>query len=357
MKMIESAMSLPSPRYGHAAAVMGVDMFVFGGYSNNYHNYSLIRHSELWRYNMINHSWSILVPTNYSPFPSGHYYRCYYAATARSGMLWISYKFSFATRFNHDVHFELWMFIVHLRTWNFVALQTIEFLPSNYFYSYLNFWQGYLLSLEHSSLTYLKAGCPEGLGSSNISSVSCDVWKVGFYSDVETNECRKCPNGTTTRNERSSRMTDCNVCVSGYCPNGRCLVVSNRLTQVPVCMCTIGFTGSHCQDASYYYIAMGVILVIGIITLFVSVLWRTRKRRKEREMAFRRHIQTLNDAWQISWQEIRLQDEIGGGASGRVWKAQYRDMDVAVKMLMVDDDPQSSLEFVREINLCKQCVI
>ena len=153
VKMIESAMSLPSPRYGHAAAVMGVDMFVFGGYSNNYHNYSLIRHSELWRYNMINHSWSILVPTNYSPFLSGHYYRCYYAATAGSGMLWISYKCSFATRFNHDVHFELWMFIVHLRTWNFVALQTIEFLPSNYFYSSLNIWHGYLLSLEHSSLT------------------------------------------------------------------------------------------------------------------------------------------------------------------------------------------------------------
>ena len=101
---------------------------------------------------------------------------------------------------------------------------------------------------------------------------------------------------------------------------------------------------------------MGVILVIGIITLFVIVLWRTRKRR-ERVAAFLRHIQTLNDAWQISWQEIRLLDEIGGGASGRVWKAQYRDMDVAVKMLMLDDDPQSSLEFVREINLGKQYVI
>ena len=151
-----------------------------------------------------------------------------------------------------------------------------------------------------------------------------------------------------TSEERSSSLTDCNVCAMGYCVYCSCLVV-NSITQVPVCTCTFSFTGSHCQDATYYYIGMGVILVIGIITLFVIVLWRTRKGRRERETALRRHIQTLNDAWQISWQEIELQDKIGGGASGRVWKAQYRDMDVAVKMLIGDDESQSSLEFAGEI--------
>ena len=277
VKMIESAVSLPSPRYGHTAAVIGVDMFVFGGYNNNGSIIRAYEYKDLWRYNMINHSWSILVPTNNLLFNSVHYYLCFYAATAQSGMLWIAAKCpSLAIKRSHNVQFELWMFIVHLRTWNFVALQTIEYLPYNYFYSSLYFWQRYLLSLEHSSLTYLKAGCPEGLGSSNISSVPCDVCKVGFYSDVKTNECSKCPNGTTTREERSSRTTDCNVCITGYCLHGRCLVVSNRLTQVPVCTCTIGFTGSHCQDPTYYYIGLGVILVIGIIALLVIVLQQTR---------------------------------------------------------------------------------
>ena len=49
MKMIESARSVPSPRYGHAAAVIGVNMFVFGGVNNN----DTFSNAELWRYNMI----------------------------------------------------------------------------------------------------------------------------------------------------------------------------------------------------------------------------------------------------------------------------------------------------------------
>ena len=125
--------------------------------------------------------------------------------------------------------------------------------------------------------------------------------------------------------------------------------MSNTLTQVPVCTCTIGFIGSHCQDATYYYIGTGVILFIDIVTLLVIVLWRTTKRRRQRETPFNRHIQTLNDAWQISWQEISLQDKVEGRPLGRVWKAQYRAKDVAVKTLMVVDDPQSSLAFAQLI--------
>ncbi|XP_062510056.1 uncharacterized protein LOC134186156 isoform X1 [Corticium candelabrum] len=344
----EEAESVPSPRYNHAAAVIGVEMFVFGGYDEDGHS-----NLELWRYNMINNSWRYLEPTNQiSHFTSINGSECYFVATAQSETLWIVSRCPFFIKTlkpNANVYIRLWMFIVHLQTWNFVAHEKLENLPDNYFYSSLHFWRGYLISLESSSLLYIKAGCPEGLGSSNISRFPCDVCKVGFYSDVETKECRKCPNGTTTRQERSSRLTECNVCVTGYCRHGRCLVVSDRLTQVPVCSCTIGFTGSHCQDATYYYIGTGVILVIGIITLLVVVLRRIIKKRRERETAFRRQIQILNDAWQISWQEIELQDEIGGGASGRVWKAQYRNVDVAVKMLINNDESQSSLEFAGEI--------
>ena len=83
VKMIESAVSLPSPRYGHTAAVIGVDMFVFGGYNNNGSIIRAYEYKDLWRYNMINHSWSILVPTNNLPFNSVHYYLCFYAATAQ----------------------------------------------------------------------------------------------------------------------------------------------------------------------------------------------------------------------------------------------------------------------------------
>ena len=341
----DSAGSVPSPRCGHAAAVIEGDMFVFGGYDFHF-NLNL----ELWKYNMINNSWRYLEPIKKLPHMTDDI--CYFAATAQSKMLWIASRcplFLGNRNLNFDGNFNLWMFIVHLQTWHFVALEKLKDMPPKSLFSSLHFRRGYLISLEPSSLLYIKAGCPEGLGSSNISRFPCDVCKIGFYSDVKTTDCRKCPNGTTTRDERSSKLTACNVCVTGTCRHGRCLVVSNSLTQVPVCTCTVGFTGSHCQDATYYYIGTGVIIVIGIITLLAVVLRRIIKKRKERETAFRRHIQSLNDAWQISWQEIELQDEIGGGASGRVWKAQYRNLDVAVKMLIDNDESQSLLEFAGEI--------
>ena len=341
----DSAETVPSPRCGHAAAVIEGDMFVFGGY-----DFHLNLNLELWKYNMINNSWRYLEPINKLPHMTDDI--CYFVATAQSKMIWIASRcpvFLGNKNLNFDGSFHLWMFIVHLQTWHFVALEKLKDVPHKSLFSSLHFRRGYLISLEPSSLLYIKAGCPEGLGSSNISRFPCDVCKIGFYSDVKTTDCRKCPNGTTTRDERSPRLTACNVCVAGTCRHGRCLVVSNSLTQVPVCTCTVGFTGSHCQDATYYYIGTGVILVIVIITLFVVVLRHIIKKRKERETAFCRHIQNLNDAWQISWQEIELQDEIGGGASGRVWKAQYRNIDVAVKMLIDNNEAQSSLEFAGEI--------
>ena len=335
--------NVPSPRYNHAAAVIEFEMYVFGGYDYN----SEVK-LELWRYNMINNSWRYLEPTNKLSYSSE--YLCHFSATAQNEMLWIASKCPLFFRNNvFDGNFQLWMFIVHLNTWNFVAFEKLTNLPSKFLYSSLDFWRGYLQSLAPSSLLYIKAECPDGLGSSNISRFSCDICKVGFYSEAETKKCRQCPNGTTTRQERSSQLTDCNLCVTGYCRHGRCLVVSNSLTQVPICACTFGFTGSHCEDATYYYIGTGVILVIGIITILVVVLRRITKKRRERETSFRRHIQILNDAWQISWQEIELQEEIGGGASGKVWKAQYRNIDVAVKMLINNDESQSSLEFTAEI--------
>ena len=339
--------SVPSPRYNHAAAVIEFEMFVFGGYDFN-RNLKV----ELWRYNMINNSWRYLEPINKFSYRSDYNLRfCYFSATAQNEMLWIASKCPLFTVRNSffDGDFELWMFIVHLNTWNVVAFEKLKNFPDRFLSSSLDFWRGYLQSLGPSSLLYIKAGCPDGLGSSNIFRFPCDICKVGFYSDTETKKCRKCPNGTTTREERSSLLTDCNLCVTGYCLHGRCLVVSNSLTQVPVCSCTFGFTGPHCQYATYYYIGTGVILVIGIITILVVVLRRITKKRRERETSFRRHIQILNDAWQISWQEIELQDEIGGGASGKVWKAQYRNIDVAVKMLINNDKSQSSLEFAAEI--------
>ena len=345
----EHEWSVPPSRSSHAAAVAGFDMFVIGGY-----NYSKSCIQELWKYNLINNSWSILISNNKFLRPAATTRSCKFAMIAQAEMLWIAAKvFSDA---HNDGSDNVWMFILHSQTLTLAAerptrVKTKSVPDYILATSSLIFWQGYLVGFDLYGIMYMKVGCPRGLTSSDISRFPCHFCKVGFYADVVgSTECRRCPNGTTTKGERSSTVTDCNVCsVAGYCRHGSCLVVSNSLTQVPVCTCHAGFTGSRCQDATYYYIGTGAILLVGIIGLLVTVLGRIIRNRRARETAFHRHIQILDDAWQISWQEITLQNEIGGGASGRVRKAQYRDMDVAVKMLIGDDDPQSSLEFAREI--------
>ena len=83
--------------------------------------------------------------------------------------------------------------------------------------------------------------------------------------------------------------------------------------------------------------------------LALAITWYIRRKKKISERLLGQQIQQLNEAWQIGWEEITVQDEIGGGASGRVVLAQYRDTLVAVKMLITDDDPNDSLKFAEEI--------
>ena len=336
----ESECDVPA-RFSHAAAVLGFNMFVIGGYS-----YTNLCKRELWKYNWINNSWNILLSNNNLTHPLVD--SCEFAMTAQAEMLWITAKVYSNSRDYKS--YNVWMFIIESQSWTFVDEIQISMETFLDITAQISFWQGYLVRFQVNDLFYMKVGCLQGLASSNISRVPCHFCKVGFYAHiVGTTKCKNCPNGTTTRGERSSKMADCNVCVSGYCRHGSCLVVSNSLTQISVCKCPIGFTGSLCENATYYYIGTGIIILLIIISLLVIVLQRNTKSRRARETAFRRHIQILNDAWQINWQEIRLENEIGAGASGRVWKGQYRDMEVAIKMLIGDDDPQSSLEFAREI--------
>ena len=120
-------------------------------------------------------------------------------------------------------------------------------------------------------------------------------------------------------------------------------------TLSPYCHCQVGFTGSRCQYATYYYISLGVILFVMAITLLLIIIWYIRRRKKLKKRSFRQQIQQLNEVWQIGWEDVTVQEEIGGGASGRVVLAQYRDLPVAVKMLRTHDDPNDSLKFAEEI--------
>ena len=256
--------TIQSPRYGHSAAVTGFDMFVIGGYNGNN-----TCNRQLWKYILMNNSWSAL-PINDQFLSSIAMEYCEFGMIAENAMLWIATSYYSDTRGYH----ELWLYVIHSQTLAFmIETRRENTLAGSASYA---FWQEYLLNTNNKyALWYIKIGCPLRLSSSDVSLVPCHICKVGFYAAVGSTECRKCPNGMTTRDERSSTMTNSIVCVTGYCGHGTCLVVSNTLKQIPVCTCHIGFTGSRCQDSTYYYIGKGVVVVAVIIILLLILLIKT----------------------------------------------------------------------------------
>ena len=350
VKVNRSGMLLPQPRYNHAAAVVDSEMFVFGG-----HNHSDVCFEELWKFSMVQGTWSIVETRNRGPRHTALPQPCVASAVAQAGQLWIAvgcrnYEIDNCL----DSEIQMWMFIIHLAIWEPLKVANDYLLmdsKSSLSVPGLGFWGDYLISLTNvqRNLLYMKVGCPAGFASTNISKIACDMCEVGFYADLGSKICQQCPRGTTTKTNHSTRINDCTICVPGYCQNGRCLVVTTNSTPSSYCQCQVGFTGSRCQYATYYYISLGVILFVMATALSLTIIWYIRRKKKLSERLLGEQIQQQNEVWQIGWEEITVREEIGGGASGRVVLAQYRDITVAVKMLRTDDDPNDSLKFAEEI--------
>ena len=339
---------IPSPRYNHAAAVVDSEMFVFGG-----HNNSDVCFEELWKFSMIQGTWSIVEVRNGGPRLAG-LQPCVASAVAQSGQLWIAVgcgKVHLADHICLESEIQMWMFIVHLVIWEPLKVYNTEmFLVDFPQFLGIGYWEEYLISFSNTrGLFYMKVGCPAGFASSNISEIACDTCEVGFYSALGSKTCFRCPRETTTKTDRSTSINECNICVPGYCRHGKCLVVTANSTPSAYCQCQVGFTGNRCQYATYYYISLGVILFVTAIALSLIIICYIRRKKKLGERLLGQQIQQLNGVWQIGWEEVTVQEEIGGGASGRVVLAQYRDLPVAVKMLRTDDDPNDSLKFAEEI--------
>jgi hypothetical protein len=337
---------IPSPRQYHAATVVGSDMYVFGG-----HNVSGHCLEGLWKFSSILRKWSLVKARNQSPRLS-EFHECTSSAVSHARQLWVVVGCNQFSSRCKESRYQTWMYMIDLAIWESLDKDGTISLQSWTFQSLrLGFWNGYLISHTniHKILLYMKVGCPAGFASTSIENIACNICDIGFYSNHGSKLCNKCPEGTTTKSRGSTHAANCSVCISEYCQNGHCIVVAKNSTTSPFCQCPLGFTGSRCQYATYYYISLGVTLFVIAVILSVCIIWCIRRRNKINERMLGQEIRQLKEVWEIGWGEISVQDEIGGGATGRVVLARYRDTLVAVKMLRTDDDTNDSLKFAEEI--------
>ena len=334
---------LPPPRYDHGAVTVNSVMFVYGGSLKNE-----TCSADLWAFHFENCTWDIVKAINSGPRLGKAYCKAFVAAGA--GQLWmIATGCSLCSN-----PYTVWTFIIHTRMWRRVGVkswQTDDLYSRIAVGSPIVFWQGRLLILRiiPFALFSVKLGCPVGFASENISNSPCNICEIGFYAAEGSEVCSSCPAGTTTVNRESGTITDCSVCTPDYCRHGKCFVTISDSTPVPVCECLPGFSGTNCQYATYYYVGLGIALFLIVIGTGVTILVYAWRKRRLRERELRKQIDEMNGVWQISGNEVAMLEEIGKGASGSVWLAKYRDLTVAMKMLLVPDDPQMCLEFAREI--------
>ena len=180
----------------------------------------------------------------------------------------------------------------------------------------------------------------------------CQPCSIGEFSAASRKSCEPCPKGLTTPREASSTIFNCSVCESGICVHGKCLILQVDGRPSPVCQCTPGFPGTDCSLPTYYLIALSILLVAIFVVCGTWPFFHQTKRKLQREMELSHHVRELTSAWQVHYSELTIHNRIGAGGFGEVYKAHYRDLTVAVKVLRPLSDEVASLEFVRS-NSCR----
>ena len=205
-------------------------------------------------------------------------------------------------------------------------------------------------------LTAMRPGCHAGWYSENWSLKYCSLCPIGKVAVAGSTSCSPCPSGLTTKAEGATNMTSC-LCDERYCGrHGTCFVVTREGQRAAHCQCEFGYTGSRCQYPTYYIItvvAIAVLLILLCLVVFLQRMIKYRRMKRAREM----EVEEMGRVWTIDGSELRLIERIDGetpGSYGNVYRARYRDMNVAVKKLkMVMRAGRQEREFEREILLMR----
>ena len=258
---------------------------------------------------------------------------------------------------------SLLAFDMYERHWR--TLQPSNDMPARYFHGMVLFENKLLVyggigsdgAVEDTILT-LQPGCNPG-EEGDFFTNGCRPCDVGYYSDSGGPACDKCSLFFSTKSHGSSSLTNCSEC-SEICDFGGTCVATRPNIEYE-CHCRFPFSGNTCKSFWPLLVFTASVLVsIAVIFLIYKIVQYVKRARRDAENLQEREneIGDLLEGWRIEGDEIKFVEKIGEGGFGEVWLAEYREMQVAVKILnenerlFVDNSNelfQQEIDFMRHL--------
>eukprot|EP00049_Salpingoeca_infusionum_P014453 m.270389 g.270389 ORF g.270389 m.270389 type:complete len:1312 (-) comp15680_c1_seq2:1830-5765(-) len=223
-----------------------------------------------------------------------------------------------------------------------------------------------------SNVANLTLACAAGYWSTDFVRDGCHKCPIGFYSSTPgSHVCTKCPRNTTTQELISTSIQDCNICSEEdgpICIKGTCSISSDGAF-VWSCKCDGWFLDNRCRYNGAIIVSATLVGLILVVALPLLAFRRQQRRLRYAKVNVEETAKLLQErsdqlaelerAWEIGRDEIQLIERIDGespGYFGQVWRAQFNDLPVAVKMLkdsVVELDESAQSDFVAEIRFMR----
>jgi hypothetical protein len=271
---------------------------------------------------------------------------------------------------NESIKKGLWSY--HIRRNEWIQLTDLKGFYNTHALSLALQWQGIFLEIggiffpkkrhKWTGFSVYKPACPPGTYTSDFETMGCLYCPIGQYSSLPGPSCTRCPNGLSTFKTGSIDKNNCSECDSSSCGHGRCRVTLPGPSIY--CECDFGYTKNddgRCSVPTYYLAGTGFLTGILLLFLVVAVSLRMKKANKTNKAALRdkdHELTELINGWIVDPRELKLRgrlDKGSPGGFGDVYKADYREIVVAVKKLKQEifELERSELEFEREIQVMR----